>query len=367
MAASGNLPGESNALQVQIPCIVFFILAPVFVAIRIWSRVHMRAGLKWDDWTIIVSFTFWIAQGFYKLTINLTKASILLLYLRIFVQKPFRIACKVMLAIILTYMVATWFATIFQCTPIARAWNKTIPGTCIDLTKNWYANAGFSIATDLIILVLPMPILYTSRLPPNQKRALMFVFALGAFVVVTSIFRMQTLDFSTKTPDMTYDILSSLWTMIEPNVGIICACLPMCRLPLTLIFPNVFPPKIIDTTSYASGPRSNNGTYGHAGTAKNEWVPSRGGGNEERAINLTSVSRGTGDDNSEEFIMHDKETTVGIADARGIHKVTDYMVTYEDDDTNTIGRDSFHAAAMEQSIKLPQARQYEATMAELSE
>lgn len=56
MAAGGNLPGESNALQVQIPCIVFFILTPIFVAIRIWSRIQMQVGLKWDDWTIIVSF-----------------------------------------------------------------------------------------------------------------------------------------------------------------------------------------------------------------------------------------------------------------------------------------------------------------------
>ncbi|KAH7350619.1 integral membrane protein [Rhexocercosporidium sp. MPI-PUGE-AT-0058] len=377
MAAGGNMPGESNALQVQIPCIVFFVLTPIFVAIRIWSRIQMRVGLKWDDWTIMVSFvfsmtvsilimvscyygfgqhiknltpynrkmtlqTFWIAQGFYKLTINLTKASILLLYLRIFVQKPFRVTCYVMLGIVLSYMVATWFATIFQCTPIPRAWNKSIPGTCIDITKNWYANAGFSIATDVIILVLPMPILYTSRLPPNQKRALMFVFALGAFVVVTSIFRMQTLDFSTKTPDMTYDILSSLWTMIEPNVGIICACLPMCRLPLTILFPSIFPPKTVESTSYASGPRSNNGTYGHAGTGKNEWIPSRGGGNDERAINLTSVSRGLGDDTSEEFMMHNKDAGSNEGDAKKIHKVTNYMVTYEDDNESTIGRAKVH-------------------------
>lgn len=315
----------------------------------------MRVGLKMDDWTIIVSFifsmtvsvlimmschygfgqhirnltphnrkatlqTFWIAQGFYKLTINLTKASILLLYLRIFVQRPFRIICYIMLGIVLSYMIATWFATIFQCTPIPRAWDKGLDGTCIDITANWYANAGFSIATDVIILVLPMPILYKLRLPSNQKRALMFVFALGAFVVITSIFRMQTLDFSTKTPDMTYDILSSLWTMIEPNVGIICACLPMCRLLLTILFPSIFPAKTISGTSYASSPRSNNGTYGYVGTGKNEWVP-RGGGNDERGINLTSVSRGLSDDTSEELIIQ-KDVERTQDDAEKIHKVT---------------------------------------------
>lgn len=76
-------------------------------------------------------------------------------------------------------MVAAFMAAVFQCTPISRAWNKAIPGTCVSLSENWYANAGFSIATDFIILVLPMPILYKSKIPTNHKAALMFVFALG--------------------------------------------------------------------------------------------------------------------------------------------------------------------------------------------
>lgn len=64
MAADGNIPGESNALQVQIPCIVFFIVTPIFVAIRVWSRKQMRAGLKSDDWTIIVSFVSLLWSNF---------------------------------------------------------------------------------------------------------------------------------------------------------------------------------------------------------------------------------------------------------------------------------------------------------------
>ena len=77
-------------------------------------------------------------------------------------------------------MVATFFASIFQCTPVVRAWNKTIPGSCIDITDNWYANAGFSIATDIIILALPMYPVYNPRILLGRKIALMCVFALGS-------------------------------------------------------------------------------------------------------------------------------------------------------------------------------------------
>lgn len=122
---------------------------------------------------------FYVAQGFYKLTINLTKTSILLLYLRIFVKKWFRITCFTLLAVVLLYMVATFAASVWQCIPISRAWDKSIAGTCINISANWYANAGFSISTDFIILALPMYPIYTSMLPLGQKVALMVVFALG--------------------------------------------------------------------------------------------------------------------------------------------------------------------------------------------
>lgn len=126
-----------------------------------------------------MSQLFYVAQIFYKITINLTKTSILLLYLRIFLQRWFRICCYVLMGLILSYMVATTASSIFQCHPIRGAWDKSIGPTCIDLTKNWYANAGFSIATDFLILLLPMQPLWASKLPRNEKIALMLVFALG--------------------------------------------------------------------------------------------------------------------------------------------------------------------------------------------
>ncbi|KAK2056604.1 integral membrane protein [Colletotrichum caudatum] len=322
----GNLPGESNALMVQVPAIVFFILTPIFVSIRFWSRIKMRSGIGWDDWTILFSFfccltvsvlmmvsceygfgqhiknlskpnrlmtlkTFYVAQIFYKITINLTKASILLLYLRIFVQRYFRILCHVLLSIILTYMVATSASSIWQCTPVPRAWDKSIPGTCISLTINWYANAVFSIATDILIMVLPQHVIWQSKLPTNQKRALMIIFALGLFVTITSILRMTTLDFSTNSPDTTFDIASTLWTLVEDNLAIICACLPMCRLPLTYIFPSYFPSKKGSSAgSYkiSSAPQTNDSAFTYASTNRDDWhpYPER---EERNRIHMTSV------------------------------------------------------------------------------
>lgn len=385
---SGNLPGDSRALEIQIPCIVFFAVTPIFIAIRVWSRIQSRSGLGWDDWVIFASWVFaqtvsalmmascaygfgqhiknlsvenklmtlklfYVAQAFYKLTINLTKASILLLYLRIFIQRWFRIACYVLLGIILSYMVATLASSIWQCTPIPRAWDWSIPGTCISIPKNWYANAGFSITTDILILLLPIQPIYTSKLPMNQKIALLVVFALGSFVTVTSILRMQTLNFSSTSPDRTFDIASSTWTIIEENVAIICACLPMCRKPLFYLFPSL---SSSHKGSASSGYVSNSsnpqhslksgGTFKHAGTSRSDWSPYTENAESANKLDLdprrvamrTQVMRAGNDDSSEEYILspvgrRGGPTTDGSEeDGTVIRKIMAYEVTYDNDE-----------------------------------
>ncbi|KAK3341982.1 integral membrane protein [Lasiosphaeria hispida] len=397
----GNLPDESRAYQIQVPCIIFFIFTPLFVTVRIWARIKLRGwrGLGWDDWTILASWlfativsalmmvsctygfgqhvanlsvpdklmtlkAFYVAQAFYKLTINLTKASILLLYLRIFVKKWLRIVCYVLLGIILTYMVATTASSIWQCTPIPRAWDKSIPGTCISITTNWYANAGFSISTDIIILAIPMYTIYTSRLPGGQKVALMVVFALGMFTTVTSILRMQTLTFSSTSPDITWDIESSIWTMIEENLAIICACLPVCRLPLAYIFPTHFsssgssPSAKKSTNSSSSADTTNSvpprpaATSSHSDqsydrpTSLRQWpapVGYHAKGVLEKDVVEMSPSRGWEEDLEEggEGVLLSRfsvgsgtgakgEEGDGVHIARGIHIVKHYSIMYDD-------------------------------------
>lgn len=84
-----------------------------------------------------------------------------------------------------------------------KAWDHKVPGSCINLTASWYANAAFSIVTDFIILLLPTPAISSLQLPRKTKIGLIAVFSVGIFVCVTSILRMMTLDVATKSPDPT--------------------------------------------------------------------------------------------------------------------------------------------------------------------
>ncbi|KAK0630307.1 hypothetical protein B0T17DRAFT_488588 [Bombardia bombarda] len=371
---SGNLPGDNRAYQIQVPCVVLFVFTLFFLTVRLWARVKLGSwsGLGRDDWTILTSWIFastvaalmlaaceygfgqhianlsrpnklvtlklyYVAQAFYKLTINLTKSSILLLYLRIFVQKWFRRACWALLAVVIVYMVATFGLSVWQCTPVPRAWDKSIPGTCINLTINWYANAGFSIATDILILGLPMYPIYASQLSKGQKIALMAVFALGLFTTITSIFRLQTLSFSSTSPDTTYDIASSIWTMIEINMAIICACLPVCRLPLAYVFPAHFSSNGSEKKSGESDDSSDpkpSPTYPYPNATTPpapgfQWEHEENNGSRRHILSQTSS---TIHQCSMSTSHADLESQPGEPKALGIHMVKHYSIKFDDGD-----------------------------------
>ena len=56
MVLTENLPGDSHANYVRIPCIVFFVVTPIFLGIRLWNRVVKQSGIGMDDYTILLSF-----------------------------------------------------------------------------------------------------------------------------------------------------------------------------------------------------------------------------------------------------------------------------------------------------------------------
>lgn len=115
----------------------------------------------------------------YKINIGLTKISILLLYLRIFITDWFQRTCRIFIAIVIAFTFGTVISSVFQCAPIAFAFDKTKKGTCIDLTAFWYANAAFNILSDITIILLPVPVVKKLQLPPQQKVLLCGIFAIG--------------------------------------------------------------------------------------------------------------------------------------------------------------------------------------------
>lgn len=202
---------------------------------------------------------FYVYQILYKSSINLSKLSILSIYLRVFGAEPrrswFPIMTYTLIVFIGAYTIASITSTIFECTPIQANWDtspdaKEKKSRCISTLPFWYSNAIYNIVTEFLILLSAIVRIWSLSPAPNTDRSVLsatssvrrspltqkdkyslsFVFALGFFTVTTAILRMTTLE-QTKSPDRTADTLvSTIWSTVEASCAILCANLPMLRI-----------------------------------------------------------------------------------------------------------------------------------------
>lgn len=245
------------------------------------------------------------------------------------------------MAIVIAYGVAATIATILQCVPIARAWDKTISGTCFDITAFWYANASYTIATDLILLVLPVRVIWGLKLRAIQKAAVLMMFAMGGLVTIFSIIRMTTLVASAISNDPTCEftgfnflsiiaacrgekswlmffpeldvIESTSWANIETNVAILCACLPIFRRPLAMVFPRLFS-ALGDYPTPALGTEDH--TSWHIEADRSQWAidcSKRGGAPHDTTKLRERNASATRNGGSDEFVLeHVEDTKVAL-------------------------------------------------------
>lgn len=185
-------------------------------------------------------FWFYLAQVAYKGTIWPAKLSILILYNRVFGDTTqqvtsFGIRLRTSLIVLMSTGISFFFiseiVTICTCVPVQRYWDKSVRGKCeINTLGWWFAQSAINTISDIVILCLPMPLIKDLQIPRRQKIGLILVFALGLFVTVCTIVRMTTFKTGARGTDTTYDgAITLIWSLIETNVAIICACLPLLR------------------------------------------------------------------------------------------------------------------------------------------
>ncbi|THX70775.1 hypothetical protein D6D08_05672 [Aureobasidium pullulans] len=264
---------------------------------------------------------FWWAQVMYKLTIWPTKLSILFLYLRVFGDTPnvtsfgvnFRKFVYGLMAFSAVFCVITLIVNVLTCIPVKHYWDKNSSGHCgVDPFSWWLSQSLLNTISDILILVLPMPLVKNLlQIPARQKLGLCLVFGLGGFVVIVTIMRITTFKSGGLGDDITYDGAVTLcWTLVETNVAIICACLPLLR---------PFIARMIPGFCGRSGLRSTNSypmvqpttTDDATGKPRSSHVPER-----MRPRSWVGI---------ETVIGHGSEQTSGV----GIHKQMDVDITME--------------------------------------
>jgi hypothetical protein len=98
------------------------------------------------------------------------------------------------MGIVISYSTWAIVSGFVNCVPVAKFWDRELPGHCLSFEALWFFNASMNIATDLTLLILPMPLITQLQLPKRQKLALMGVFALGGLLVFHFLQRDVILD-----------------------------------------------------------------------------------------------------------------------------------------------------------------------------
>ncbi|CAG8150323.1 unnamed protein product [Penicillium salamii] len=186
------------------------------------AQTRWGLGLKMDHFprenVVAFSKVQWMGGPVYTLNLLAFKVSLLASYHRIggFVALYRTIIVIAIALCVVTQLIYT-FIICLACQPIARQWDMSVKGKCIDTVSFYYAIAGTNLAFDIAIFVLPMPVLWKLQLRQKEKIVLTGLFALGFFVTIIQIARI----FQVKNLKVVTDSEKLIiWSVIEVSLGV---------------------------------------------------------------------------------------------------------------------------------------------------
>ncbi|RYP60853.1 hypothetical protein DL769_007953 [Monosporascus sp. CRB-8-3] len=269
MVTNGTVDSMDPGL-VYLPVLPFVkaqFIASIIVAILVLLVVGMRVvgrrlgpGLGWDD-GLPLAISLLAAQGLtsplgsgydqhehpevfpnfsyivkvifgmqyaYVVALAATKASVLCFYLRVFATASVARASKWLLGFCVIWALAFIFAPIFLCRPVSAQWTRL--GKCGDHIPLILSSIISNVVSDLVIMWLPMPSIWSLQARKTDKIGIMACFALGLACGVCCIVRLIYMAAANANEKFTAMLPTTLFLFVlEPNIAIICVSIPMLR------------------------------------------------------------------------------------------------------------------------------------------
>ncbi|OQO09229.1 hypothetical protein B0A48_06121 [Cryoendolithus antarcticus] len=203
------------------------VLGLVYSALAIY-QTRWGLGLHIEDFPSANPVPFskiqYVGGPIYCLAVLGFKVSLVASYIRVAgFNRNYKIFLMVVMAMVIANQVIYTILLSFACRPIAKQWDPTIPGVCIDQLATYFGLGGSSLAFDFIIIVLPFPILRRLQLDTRKKIGLGALFALGFFITIVQGLRVRTISRLRVYTD-SEPIIE--WSIIEINIGVLIACVP---------------------------------------------------------------------------------------------------------------------------------------------
>ncbi|KAM0300742.1 hypothetical protein ACHAPM_006034 [Fusarium culmorum] len=238
------------------------VLALSIVTARLYIRWKAR-GMAGDDWMSALSMVFaliysciciaqtryglglpipdrpkenivpytrinFAGRPFYQIGISFFKIALLISYLRLLRgtdHKTYRNAIWVTIVLVFMSHLGCTLALVFSCSPVDKSWNPLKEGKCLPPGPSFTGYAVVTIVSDIVVAILPIPVLVKLEIKLAKKIGLIAIFTLGIFTTVCSIQRYRQID-RIQNPKDGNSTMLVLWGTIEFNVGNIVSSLP---------------------------------------------------------------------------------------------------------------------------------------------
>ncbi|PVH94637.1 hypothetical protein DM02DRAFT_539082 [Periconia macrospinosa] len=168
------------------------------------------------------------------------KHALLLFYAEISFARSHRILMYIMHFVAFGFGLSSILVTVFQCTPVRKAWQLELDGHCINFIIFSYINASIMVITDLVLYIMPVVFTRNLQLRRAQRIGLNCMFGMGILVLSASVMRLHTVHMLAQDADFSYRFANAMiWAVIENHLAIIVACAPSIKSIVMLVFPHI--------------------------------------------------------------------------------------------------------------------------------
>ncbi|KAF7717967.1 Uncharacterized protein PECH_004669 [Penicillium ucsense] len=254
-----------NTINLVTQCLCIPIVS-IFVALRFYVRFRFRMGLGVEDYACALAWALFIAYcaigivlgqdgggyHFDELTqddqTNFKKFT----WISTIIYCPMALCVKIALLAILTRIFApyrgkVWFIYILLaglciyytialvikiriCNPVSLYWQGTkeeIENSCLDQRAAFLADAVISAMSDMVILVLPLPLTWSLQMSRNRKLRVIGILGAGGLATGFSIYRVVLVSRVQEFYDLSMFFIRVIMSgNAEAGIGLVCACLP---------------------------------------------------------------------------------------------------------------------------------------------
>ncbi|KAM0794045.1 hypothetical protein BDR22DRAFT_902421 [Usnea florida] len=193
------------------------------------QKAHRDLGKAMDLSANSTQFNF-LGPLFWVTTVTLIRFSVVLLYIRIFVTRSFRLTCYAILTLNTMFFIAIFLSYVLSAIPVDCQWSETSDcSSAINPKLLVLLVAAFSLHLDVTVVALPMPMLWGLQMAVGKKATLSGIFGLGFIICAITAYRVRTTATIGSSDIEDHIRINSLLLFFEPILGVITASLPVMK------------------------------------------------------------------------------------------------------------------------------------------